>query len=422
MTEELAFEQRLRKGGAVDRHEGLVAARAVAVDGLGHELLAGAALPQDEHGGVGPGDAGDELVDLLHGTALAHHAVLELRRLQAPVLAHQPLHVADVVERRGQDGGHRAHQPQVVLGKPHPGRAGVHVEHPQHPVEQAQGSAGQRLDAGRLEALRLVEVLGGQDVVREHGDPLVHHPLGERPADVDGLSGLLRMVGVALAELAGRVARHHRGAVAGHHLQEQLHHPLGERRDAADRVDGGADAEHHVELAGGGRSRVEAGAHLPGLQVEHLAHRHPHGGAGDEVAVLEGDGGRRLAIGIRLHEEEEDRVAEAHVVAVLEAPPGDRQVVDEGAMAAVEVAQSQASVPLLDHALVPRHRHLADLETVVRMAADRERQLVDLEDATLERPGHGHQSRARGPRGAHRRVTLSHRTDPPFGFRLSRKG
>ena len=83
MAEELAFEQRAWVGRAVDHHEGFLPAGAVLVDGPGNQLLAGAALPLDEHGGVGRGHVLDQLVDDLHLGILADHPAELGRRLDA---------------------------------------------------------------------------------------------------------------------------------------------------------------------------------------------------------------------------------------------------------------------------------------------------------------------------------------------------
>jgi len=59
VAEELRFDQLLRDGGAVDLDERLPGPQAMGVDGPGHELLARAALPVDEDGGVGRRDLED---------------------------------------------------------------------------------------------------------------------------------------------------------------------------------------------------------------------------------------------------------------------------------------------------------------------------------------------------------------------------
>ena len=57
VAEELALEERVGNGRAVDRDEGAVLAAAAHVDRAGDELLAGAALAVDEHRGVALADA-----------------------------------------------------------------------------------------------------------------------------------------------------------------------------------------------------------------------------------------------------------------------------------------------------------------------------------------------------------------------------
>ena len=75
MAEQLAFQQRLLQGGAVDGHQGPLAARAVVVQGAGDQFLAGAAGAADQHGGVGRRHLLDELHDLLHRPAGADQAI-----------------------------------------------------------------------------------------------------------------------------------------------------------------------------------------------------------------------------------------------------------------------------------------------------------------------------------------------------------
>ena len=56
VPEQLGLDQLVGDGAAVEHDERAVAARAVAVDRLGEQLLAGAGLAFDQHGGVGGGD------------------------------------------------------------------------------------------------------------------------------------------------------------------------------------------------------------------------------------------------------------------------------------------------------------------------------------------------------------------------------
>ena len=64
VAEQLALQQVLRDGGAVERQERRLGAGAVLVDGARDQLLAGAALAGDQHRHVLGGDAANGLVDL----------------------------------------------------------------------------------------------------------------------------------------------------------------------------------------------------------------------------------------------------------------------------------------------------------------------------------------------------------------------
>src|SRR3989442_4564465 len=71
VPEQLRLDQLLGDGGAVDLDERLLGARALAVDLPGHELLAGAALSRDQHGGVRRRGPRDGLAHPLRGPRLA---------------------------------------------------------------------------------------------------------------------------------------------------------------------------------------------------------------------------------------------------------------------------------------------------------------------------------------------------------------
>ncbi len=90
MAEQLAFQQRLGDGGAVDRQERLVGAAAVLVQGAGDQFLAGAALAEDQHVDILRRDAADRLAHLLHDRAAADDPVALVLRGQHRRHAHQP--------------------------------------------------------------------------------------------------------------------------------------------------------------------------------------------------------------------------------------------------------------------------------------------------------------------------------------------
>src|SRR5579884_89608 len=75
VTEKFILQQVLIECRAIHGHEGLVLARAVHVDGLGDQFLAGAGLTLDEDGRARAGDvleAGDNFV---HPPTVADHAL-----------------------------------------------------------------------------------------------------------------------------------------------------------------------------------------------------------------------------------------------------------------------------------------------------------------------------------------------------------
>jgi hypothetical protein len=80
MAEELALEQRLRQGGAVDGDERSVRAWARAMDAARDELLAGAGLTLDQHGDRGAGRALHQPEHLGHDRARATKSLNRPRR------------------------------------------------------------------------------------------------------------------------------------------------------------------------------------------------------------------------------------------------------------------------------------------------------------------------------------------------------
>ena len=76
VAEQLAFEQIFGQGGAVDGDARLVRAAAGAMDGARHQFLAGPAFAEDQHRDVARRHARDELIDVAHARAVAHHVVL----------------------------------------------------------------------------------------------------------------------------------------------------------------------------------------------------------------------------------------------------------------------------------------------------------------------------------------------------------
>ena len=93
VPEQLALEQAFGNRRAVDRQEGALVAAAVEVDRAGDQLLARAALAQDQDVDVLRGDAADLFADRLHGRAAADETVRRvgdlLRRIDGGRDVHQ---------------------------------------------------------------------------------------------------------------------------------------------------------------------------------------------------------------------------------------------------------------------------------------------------------------------------------------------
>ena len=118
--------------------KGLAGAAAVAVDRLGDQLLAGAALAGDEHRGVGRRDAADQLQDAQHARVAADQvaevvARVELVAGQRPVVRLRP--ARNQPERR-------LHRLQHLLVRP---RLGDEVRGPRlHPFDRQRNRAPRR--------------------------------------------------------------------------------------------------------------------------------------------------------------------------------------------------------------------------------------------------------------------------------------
>ena len=108
VAEQLALQQVLRDGRAVEGQERRLGSGAVLVDGAGDQFLAGAALAGDQHRHVLGGDAADGLVDLAHGRAGADDGAVHVRVRRGlgdhGRLAHPPGHFQRLAD----------HPPQLV--------------------------------------------------------------------------------------------------------------------------------------------------------------------------------------------------------------------------------------------------------------------------------------------------------------------
>ena len=87
VAEQLALEERLGEGAAIDGHEWTVGPAARRVDGAGDQLLPGARLALDEHRARRRGDARDNPVHIEHALGGADHPVRRVLALGPLVIS-----------------------------------------------------------------------------------------------------------------------------------------------------------------------------------------------------------------------------------------------------------------------------------------------------------------------------------------------
>ncbi len=186
VAKELALQERLRKGGAVDLDERAVGARGVVVDGASDEFLAGPALPAEQDGGPAVGDLLDCVIDLPHPLALPHDTVqtipgaellLETAGLfqQSLPLAH---HAELEIDRLSDQRSHDAEDPDILLERDPLGKEPIHAQDAdgfsarldRHRDEGHRFRAHVAARLGPIEELRL-----RADVGDHHGHPVLHH-------------------------------------------------------------------------------------------------------------------------------------------------------------------------------------------------------------------------------------------------------
>jgi len=155
VAEQLALQEILRDGAAVDCDEGVRGAWAARVDRPRHQLLAGACLALDQHRDVGGGHALDEVQDLLHLGSLRDDAADRLEafdlHLEGRVLAPQPGLLRRLLDEQLQLLHGRRFGEVVVGAELHGldrrGHRGVPREHDDLGHEAVIGDALEHVDA-----------------------------------------------------------------------------------------------------------------------------------------------------------------------------------------------------------------------------------------------------------------------------------
>src|SRR5207249_11579857 len=86
--------------------------------GARSQLLAGAALAENEHSRICKRNFRDQLVYLAHRRTLTHHVVLEIDvSEQSLVLAFEPFEMAGIFKGHRSDAGNCRHELQVIVVK-----------------------------------------------------------------------------------------------------------------------------------------------------------------------------------------------------------------------------------------------------------------------------------------------------------------
>ena len=174
MTEQLAFQQRVDDRRAVDPDERL-AARRVAVDDPRDQLLPGAALSLDEHGGAAGGDAPHVLEQLLHWGRRADdvvqlHRPLRLDREEVGAAGEAP-HFERAVERDVQrpdvDGLVDVVERACLHGQDGGGHVVVRGDHQDGRLAGALPQLRNEVDARRVGQAHVEDDRGGRGFLRE---------------------------------------------------------------------------------------------------------------------------------------------------------------------------------------------------------------------------------------------------------------
>src|SRR5216683_3153625 len=145
VPEQLAFEKRFRQCRAIQRHERLIFALAIFVNGARGKLFSRAAFAVDQNRGIAGSDLLDELVDLGHARALADHVVLQANLgAQALILTAKALELAGVLYAncgKSCDGGEKL---QIVLRESSAGICRIEIDDSERTIGNRKRHAEER--------------------------------------------------------------------------------------------------------------------------------------------------------------------------------------------------------------------------------------------------------------------------------------
>ena len=266
-AEQLALEQGLRDGAAVDGHERLEPPLAAVMENAGDELLACAVLAREEHGGVDLSRALHQSQHPLHREASADQALRVEPRAdllaQRQVLAHEllvrPHHllVAAALLDRHRHQVRESLEQRAVLVTEHVGAPRVvEVDRAHHAPAQVHGHAHDRAQAqvehARRARLRIARGVRDQQAAAALGDALDHTPaVADRVAPRVGVHRAVLGHGGEDAALGVREQQH--AALGVELFDREAHRAAGQLAEVADRVEQPADGAEQVARPGGAR-------------------------------------------------------------------------------------------------------------------------------------------------------------------------
>src|SRR6266849_8206501 len=172
VPEQLAFEKRFRQCRAIQRHERLIFALAIFVNGARGKLFSRAAFAVDQNRGIAGSDLLDELVDLAHARALADHIVLQANLgAQALILAAQALELASILYGNGGKAGDGSQKLQIILCERRAGICRIEIDDSGSAIRNRKRHAEERAYRWSMVVRRRIKHAG---FVVKDGDPVLH--------------------------------------------------------------------------------------------------------------------------------------------------------------------------------------------------------------------------------------------------------
>src|SRR5256885_4204367 len=109
------------------------------MNGPGRQLLARPAFAPNQNCGIARGDFFDELIDLAHAGALAHHVVLQTDfSAQSLVFAAKSLELACILDGDASESGDGGEKLQIVGRKCSIGVDGIEINDSEHAISHPQ--------------------------------------------------------------------------------------------------------------------------------------------------------------------------------------------------------------------------------------------------------------------------------------------